>query len=65
MRRVRHHAAVLYGELPAFMDRLRREDGVAARALEFLILTAARTGEVIGAAPDEIKDGTWTCLQSA
>jgi integrase len=42
------------------MATLRVQDGVAARALEFLILTAARTGEVIGARPDEIKDKIWT-----
>jgi integrase len=60
VKRRRHHAALPYDELPAFMARLRQEDGVAARALEFLILTAARTGEVIGATPDEIKDGVWT-----
>lgn len=60
VKRSRHHAALPYSELPAFMVRLRQEEGVAARALEFLILTAARTGEVIGATPDEIKDGVWT-----
>ena len=38
-----------YAELPAFMAELRKREGVAARALEFAILTAARTGEVIGA----------------
>jgi hypothetical protein len=39
----------------------RAGDGVAAaRALEFLILTAARTMEVIGAKPDELKDRMWT-----
>src|SRR5258707_3151700 len=37
-----------------FMPLLRAEDGVAARALEFTILTAARTGEVIGAESAEI-----------
>ena len=42
------------------MAALRAQDGVAARALEFLLLTAARTGEVIGAQPDEIKDKVWT-----
>jgi integrase len=42
------------------MTALRAQDGVAARALEFLILTAARTGEVIGGQPDEIKDKVWT-----
>ena len=43
-----------------FMTALRAQDGVAARALEYLILTAARTGEVIGAQPEEIKDKVWT-----
>jgi integrase len=59
VKRVRHHAALPYDELPAFMVRLRQEEGIAARALEFLILTGARTSEVIGATPDEIKDGMW------
>jgi integrase len=58
---IKHHGAMPYTELPAFMRELRHEDTVAARALEFLILTAARTGEVIGAVWDEIDfDGkTW------
>jgi len=60
MRKVKHHAALPYDDLPAFMAVLRAQDGVAARALEFLILTAARTGEVIGAAPDEITQKVWT-----
>jgi integrase len=60
VRKVRHHAALPYDELPPFMATLRAQDGVAARALGFLILTAARTGEVIGARPDEIKDKVWT-----
>lgn len=60
LKRVRHHPALPYDELPAFMVRLRQEAGVAARALEFLILTTARTGEVIGATPDEIRNGIWT-----
>jgi integrase len=48
-RRVRHHPALPYDALPAFMSELRRREGLAARALEFTILTAARTGEVINA----------------
>ena len=48
VRRVKHHAAMPYAELPAFMAALREQDGIGARAFEFLILTAARTGEVIG-----------------
>ena len=51
---VEHHAAMDYRQLPTFMAGLRRQDGTAARALEFLILTAARTGEVTGATWDEI-----------
>ena len=49
IRKVEHHAALPYRELPAFMVGLHGQEGIAARALEFLILTAARTGEVIGA----------------
>ncbi len=49
VRRVEHHAALAYAELGGFVKSLRKENGVAARALEFLIFTAARTGEVIGA----------------
>ena len=46
VRKVKHHAALPYDELPAFMTASRAQDGVVARALEYLILTAARTGEV-------------------
>jgi integrase len=49
-----HHAAMPYREVPAFMARLREPQTVAARALEFLILTAARTGEARGARWAEI-----------
>jgi integrase len=49
-----HHKALDYEALPAFMADLRQREGTAARALEFLILTAARSGEVIGAVWDEI-----------
>jgi integrase len=44
-----HHAALDYREAAAFMAGLRQREAIAARALEFTILTAARTGEVIGA----------------
>lgn len=54
VRRVEHHAALPYAELPDFMAELCRLHGVAARALEFAILTAARTGEVIYARWGEI-----------
>ena len=47
--RVKHHDAVPYGVMPGFMASLRGKSGTSARALEFTILTAARTGEAIGA----------------
>jgi integrase len=61
-RDVQHHKALAYTELPAFMAKLRQQDGVAARALEFAILTCARTGEVALAEPNEIdaKEKLWT-----
>lgn len=49
-----HHAAMPYGEVPAFVERLRGGDGVGVRALEFLVLTAVRSGEARGATWDEI-----------
>jgi integrase len=57
-----HHAALPYREIPAFMAALRTRQGTAARALEFTILTSARTGEVIGAKRDEIDEDNkiWT-----
>jgi integrase len=55
-----HHAALPYAALPAFMTSLREQEGVAARALEFAILTAARTGEIIGAPWSEIDGDVWT-----
>lgn len=51
---MRHHAALPYPEVGAFMGELKRQEGVAALALRFLILTAARNGEVLGARWDEI-----------
>src|SRR2546429_233963 len=54
VRRVEHYAALPYSKIGGFMAELHRQEGVAARALEFAILTAARTGEVIGAHWDEI-----------
>jgi integrase len=49
-----HHAAMPYQDVPAFMASLRGREAMAAKALEFAILTAARTGEVIGAKWSEI-----------
>jgi integrase len=62
VRRVKHHAALPFTEIGSFMTALREREGVAARALEFAILTAERTSEVLGATWDEInfKTRTWT-----
>ncbi|WP_295522625.1 site-specific integrase [uncultured Pseudacidovorax sp.] len=54
IQKVQHHKAVPIDSMPAFMATLRTRHGVAARALEFLILTAARSGEVRGARWSEI-----------
>lgn len=52
--KVKHHAALPYAEIGPFMVELRKREGLGARALEFAILTAARSGEVRGATWDEI-----------
>lgn len=59
---VEHHEALPYSELPEFMAELAKLDSLSALALEFNILTAARTGDTIGAVRSEIdlKDRTWT-----
>lgn len=54
VRKVEHHAALAYPEIGGFIASLRQQEGIAAQALEFTILTAARTGEVIGATWGEI-----------
>lgn len=60
--RTKHHPALPWQEIGAFMALLRTQAGVASRALEFAILTAARSGEVIGATWQEIDldKSTWT-----
>jgi integrase len=57
-----HHKALAYEALPAFIADLRERQANAALALEFTILTAARTGEVIGAVWDEVdvEKAVWT-----
>lgn len=58
----KHHAALPFKELPAFFGSVATTGGMAALALRFLILTAARTGEIIGATWDEIDldKAVWT-----
>jgi integrase len=60
--KVEHHPALPVGDVGAFMVRLREAQGTGARALEFAILTAARSGEVRGATWAEIdtEAKTWT-----
>ena len=57
-----HHTALPYSELPAFMVRLRERPAMAARALELTILTAARSGETLGATWPEfdLEQRVWT-----
>lgn len=58
----KHHAAMPINEVPAFIQRLRDREAISARCLEFLILTAARAGEALGARWSEIDldAATWT-----
>lgn len=59
-QRPKHMAALPWQELPPFLVELRKREGVSARALEFIILTASRSGEARGARWDEIDGGCWT-----
>lgn len=60
LARVEHHAALPFADVHAFIVELRAEVGIAARALEFAILTATRTNEVINARWSEINGAVWT-----
>jgi integrase len=54
VRKVEHHPALPYGELPGFLEALRDREGIGHRALEFSILTVARSGETLGARWPEV-----------
>jgi integrase len=56
---VEHLPAMKYADVPLFMARLRNEQGFAARALEFQILTGVRPGQACGARWSEIENDTW------
>lgn len=60
--RIEHHAALPIDEMHGFLQKLAQVEGTGAKALEFLILTAARSGEVRGASWPEIDldTGTWS-----
>jgi len=60
--KVKHYESMAWADVPEFMTKLREKNGIGARALEFTILTAARSGETRGAVWSEIdlKAKTWT-----
>lgn len=62
IQKIEHHASVPYAEVPGLMAELRKLDSISAKALHFTILTAARTGETLGAlwAEFDIDAATWT-----
>jgi integrase len=62
VRRVEHRAAMPYAKIPEFMAQLHAREGTDARALEFCILTAARSAEVLGARRHEfdLDKAVWT-----
>ena len=61
-RKVKHHAALHWRDVPEFLRELRAVQSISSRALEFTILTAARTGETVGATLREIdqRAAAWT-----
>ncbi len=62
VQKVKHHAALPYGQLPSFYGALRSRDTLSSKALAFVVLTAARSGEVRNATWDEVtlREGVWT-----
>jgi integrase len=60
VRTRKHHTALPFAEVPAFMKRLSEQDGIAAKCLKYVILTAARTTEATGSRWPEIAADIWT-----
>jgi integrase len=60
LKKVQHHKALPYEDIPQFIAQLRQIDKIGAIALEFLILNASRTGEVIDGLRNEITGNIWT-----
>ena len=56
----KHHKALAYEELPDFMETLKEVEGMSALALQFTILNASRTGEVLLGKRSEINGDIWT-----
>jgi integrase len=59
VREVKHHAALPYADVPAFMAALATREGAAARSLELAILTAVRTGDLLGSDREERPPMRW------
>ena len=59
IRQVRHHSSIPYQELPRLYRTISKSSAISSFALRFLILTAGRTGEVVGAWWSEFSDDTW------
>jgi integrase len=60
VRRVKHHAALPYAEMPAFFSALAADNTEAARLLRFIILTASRYSEAANMQPGEVVRDVWT-----
>jgi integrase len=60
VRKVKHHAALPYSQIGTFMQDLRSRPGIAARALELVILCGVRTGDIIGNDRDDKPPMKWT-----
>jgi integrase len=58
-RGVRHHTAMSHADVPGFIQKLDAFDGIASPALQFVIFTAVRVSEALGATWDEIDGRTW------
>ena len=65
VHRVRHLPALPYSEIPSLMAKVRADDSINARALEFIALTAVRLDVAARGRWDEIADGVWITLPSA
>jgi integrase len=59
VRETKHHAALPYEAVPAFMKTLRTREGAAARCLELAVLTETRTGDLIGSDREERPPMRW------
>ena len=60
-RKVKHHPALPYQDMPGFMADLAEKTESSARALEWTIYTVAREGQTLLATQAEVSDGVWTC----